>query len=117
MTTEKLSEEEIRGLVDDVLRSPANMIKMLQKYGDEATYRIDHGCLHLAFDNNDRSTWNDDILELFPLRYPVRFTCYEGRIAAHFLDWNHEFDNQGTHEILEQILGVYVNHHIARKML
>ena len=45
---EKLSETEIEKIVEDVLTSPCNMIKMLLKYEKRATYQIDHGCLHLA---------------------------------------------------------------------
>lgn len=110
----KLSKEEIKKLVDKTLRSSENMIKLLQKYGKGATWQIDHGCLHLDFDNRYNSTWNADILALFPLDYPVAITSYKGRIFAHCLEWSTEFDCLGTHEILEQILEKYVDAQTVR---
>ena len=111
----KLSEEEIKKLVDKTLRSPENMIKMLQKHGRGATWQIDHGCLHLDFDSRYNSTWNADILALFPLDYPVAITSYKGRIFAHCLEWNTDLDGLGTHEILEQIVEKYVDTEAVRK--
>ena len=112
---EKLSEEEIKKLVDNTLSSPENMIKLLQKYGESAASKIDHGCLHLDFDNRYNTTWNADILALFPLDYPVAITSYKGTIYAHFLEWNEEFCGWGTHDILERILEKYVDAETVRK--
>lgn len=112
---EKLSEEEIKKLVDKTLRSPENMIKLLQKYGKSAARQIDHGCLHLDFDNRYNTTWNADILALFPLDYPVAITSYKGGIYAHCLGWTEEFGGWGTHDILERILEKYVDAETVRK--
>lgn len=104
----KFTQEEIKTLVKETLESPDNMIKMLQRYGKRATYDIRHGQLHLDFDNRENSSWNDDIINMFPLDYPVTMTSWKGIIYVHCLDEDTEdYNCMGTREILEMILAAH----------
>ena len=101
----KLTEQEIKELVKDTLTSPAKMIIMLAKHGKIAAHRIDHGQLHLDFDNRENSSWNDDIINMFHLDRPVTMTSWKGIIYVHCLE--EELVNcscMGTREIMEMIL-------------
>ena len=101
----KLSEVEIKKLVEDTLTSPEKMIIMLAKHGKSATHQIDHGQLHLDFDNRVNSSWNDDIISMFHLDRPVTMTSWKGIIYVHSLD--EELVNcscMGTREIMEMIV-------------
>ena len=113
----KLSLEEIEQFVKDTLENPENIIKMIQKYGKDALGYIEHGQLHLDYDNRNYSSWNEDILKLFPLKRPVVITSWKGTIAAHFQDWNVTFDNIGSRAIIEQIVASYLDDDKARKMI
>ena len=66
-----LSDEKIAEYVKDTLENPENMIKMLKKYGEVAAYHINHGQLHLDFDDRENSGWNQDIIGLFPTEKPA----------------------------------------------
>ena len=113
----KLSLEEVEQFVKDTLENPENIIKMIQKHGKDALSYIEHGQLHLDYDNRNYSSWNDDILQLFPLKYPVVITSWKGTIAAHFQDWNVTFDNIGTRAIIEQIVAKYLDDEKALEMI
>ena len=113
----KLSLEEIEQFVKDTLENPENIIKMIQKYGKDALGYIEHGQLHLDYDNRNYSSWNEDILKLFPLKRPVVITSWKGTIAAHFQDWNVTFDNIGSRAIIEQIVASYLDDDRALKMI
>ena len=54
------------------------MIKMLKKYGEVAAYHINHGQLHLDFDDRENSGWNQDIIGLFPTEKPAAMTSWKG---------------------------------------
>ncbi len=115
---EKLSETEIEKIVEDVLTSPCNMIKLLLKYEKRATYQIDHGCLHLDFDDRVNSPWNDDIIRMLPLEFPVTATSWKGVIYVHSLDGDPiDCDGMGTHEILEMIMANFADVAEAKKRL
>jgi hypothetical protein len=113
----KLSLEEIEQFVKDTLENPENIIKMIQRYGKDALGYIEHGQLHLDYDNRNYSSWNEDILKLFPLKRPVVITSWKGTIAAHFQDWNVTFDNIGSRAIIEQIVASYLDDDRALKMI
>lgn len=81
-----ISEEDIQKLVKATLESPCNMIKMLEKHGRHATYYIDHGQLHLDFDDRNNNSWNMDIIRLFPTDHPVAMTSWKGIIYVHYLE-------------------------------
>jgi hypothetical protein len=101
----KFTKEEIKSLIESTLRSPANMVMMLLKYGNHAVRMIDHGQLHLDFDNRDNTSWNDDIINMFPLDYPVTMTSWKGVIYVHCLeDETIDCSCMGTRKILEMIL-------------
>lgn len=100
-----LLKEEIAGFVKETLRSPENVIKMLQKYGETALYRIDHCQLHLDFDNRDNSSWNHDMINLFPTDHPVEMTSWKGIVYVHYLNEEPVDCNcKGTREIMEMIV-------------
>ena len=100
-----LLKEEIAGFVKETLRSPENVIKMLQKYGETALYRIDHCQLHLDFDNRDNSSWNHDMINLFPTDHPVEITSWKGIVYVHYLNEEPVDCNcRGTREIMEMIV-------------
>ena len=101
----KFSEKEIKKLVEDTLTSPAKMIIMLAKHGKSATRHIDHGQLHLDFDNRGNSSWNDDIINLFHLDRPVTMSSWKGIIYVHCLDEDSvDCSCMGTRKILEMIV-------------
>ena len=103
-----LTEKEIKELVMETLTSPANLIMMLLKYGKRAAYRIDHGQLHLDFDNRENSSWNDDIIKMFRLDHPVTMTSWKGVIYVHCLDDETvDCDCMGTRRIMEMIVKKY----------
>ena len=100
-----ISEEEIKKLVKATLESPCNMIKMLEKHGRHATYNIDHGQLHLDFDDRNNNSWNMDIISLFPTDHPVAMTSWKGDIYVHHLDEPPvNCSCMGSREILEKII-------------
>lgn len=100
-----ISEEEIQKLVKATLESPYNMIKMLKKHGRNATYYIDHGQLHLDFDDRKNNSWNMDIISLFPTDHPVAITSWKGSIFVHYLDEPAvNCGGLGTSEILRMII-------------
>ena len=100
-----LSKEKISEFVKETLESPENVIKMLQKYGKTALYRIDHCQLHLDFDNRNNSPWNHDMINLFPTDYPVEMTSWKGNVYVHFLNEETvDCTSKGTCEILEMIV-------------
>jgi hypothetical protein len=68
----KLSLEEIGQFVKDTLENPENIIKMIQKYGKDALGYIEHGQLHLDYDNRNYSSWNDVFLYLVQLHNSKR---------------------------------------------
>ncbi len=101
----RLKESEIKELVRTTLTAPENLIKMLVKYGRKAPYRIDHGQLHFDFDNRENSSWNDDIINMFPLGEPVTMTSWKGTIFVHCLSEKPvDCCCMGTREIMEMIL-------------
>ena len=114
---EKVSFEEITQLVRDILEDPDNIIKMIQKHGKEALEYIEHGQLHLHYDNRYYSTWNDDLIKMFPLNRPVVITSWKGTIAAHFQDWNVTFDNIGTRAVFEDIMSKYLDVDLTRMLI
>ena len=100
-----LSKEKIAEFVKETLESPENIIKMLQKYGRNALFRIDHCQLHLDFDNRENSPWNHDIINLFPTDHPVEITSWKGIVYVHFLDEKCvDCCSKGTREIMEMIV-------------
>ena len=100
-----ISEEKISEYVKETLESPENIIKMLQKYGKTALYRINHCQLHLDFDNRENSAWNHDLINLFPTDHPAEMTSWKGTVYIHYLDEEPEnCDGMGTREILEKIV-------------
>ena len=100
-----ISEEDILKLVKATLESPCNMIKMLEKHGRHATYYIDHGQLHLDFDDRNNNSWNMDIIRLFPTDHPVAITSWKGSIYVHYLDEPAEnCSGLGSSEILRMII-------------
>jgi hypothetical protein len=100
-----LSKEKIAEFVKETLESPENVIKMLQKYGRHALFRIDHCQLHLDFDNRENSPWNHDIINLFPTDHPVEMTSWKGLVYVHYLDEEPVDCNcKGTREIMEMIV-------------
>ena len=82
----KISEENIQKLVKATLESPFSMIKMLKKHGHKAAHRIEHGQLHLDFDDRTNNSWNMDIISLFPTDQPVAMTSWKGIIYVHYLE-------------------------------
>lgn len=115
---EELTKEEVKKLVEYALTSPVNMAKMLLKYGRVATYNIHHGQLHLDFDNRSNDSWNDDLINLFPLKHPVTMTSWKGIIYVHSLDDpTVDCNCQGTREILENIVELYADEKEARELL
>lgn len=104
----KFTEEESKALVEEKLTSPENIIKMLEKYGKHALYNLHHGQLHLEFDDRENTSWNDDIINMFPLHRPVTTTSWKGIIYVHCLD-NETIDCNcmGTREILETIMKIH----------
>jgi hypothetical protein len=101
----KFSEKEIKKLVEDTLTSPAKMIIMLVKHDKTAAPYIDHGQLHLDFDNRENSSWNDDIINLFHLDRPVTMTSWKGNIYVHCLNEAPiDCSCMGTREIMEMIV-------------
>ena len=101
---EKLNAEKIKELVQKTLSKDANVILMIAKYGNKAVQQIDHGQLHLDFDDRTPSGWNNDLLKLFPLKFPVAITSWKGMISAHFLDETLDCTHEGTREIIEKVL-------------
>ena len=105
-----LSDEKIAEYVKDTLENPENMIKMLKKYGEVAAYHINHGQLHLDFDDRSGSSYNNDLLKMMPfdLKHPVCFTSWKGAIYAHSLD-NHpmDFTTCKTGDILTEVIMRY----------
>lgn len=99
-----MTDEKIKELVQKTLSKASNIILMLVKYGNHGVYRLNHGQLHLDFDDRNPSGWNYDLLKLFPLRYPVAMTTWKGTVAVHFLDESHVFDVKGTREVFEYVL-------------
>ena len=100
----KEKKEIIKKLVEAILCDSQSMIRMLIKFGDMATSRIDHGQLHINYDDRVPSGWNQELLKLFPLRYPVAMTSWKGTVSVCFLDELHCFDAVGTREMLEYVL-------------
>ncbi len=81
-----IDEKKIDNLVSDV-RGDFNIImRMMQKYGEYSLNCINHGELHLDFDNRHNSPWNNELLWLFPMEMPVALTSYKGLIYGHCLD-------------------------------
>ena len=104
----KFNEEEIESLVEEILCNPVNMVMMLLKHGKRAANRIDHGQLHLDFDNRENSSWNDDIINMFPLDHPVTMTSWKGIIYVHCLDEETVDCNcMGTKEIMQMIMAAH----------
>lgn len=102
------TEEEARDIVEKVLTSPDNFIEMLTKYGDRAVHRINHGQLHLDFDDRENSSWNDDIINKLPLYHPVTITSWKGIIYVHSLDYETiDCNCLGTREILVKIMTIF----------
>lgn len=100
-----ISEENIQKLVKATLESPFSMIKMLKKHGHKAAYRIDHGQLHLDFDDRENNSWNMDIISLFPTDHPVAMTSWKGIIYVHYLEEPPvNCSCMGSREILEKII-------------
>ena len=99
-----MTDEKIKELVQKTLSQASNVILMLAKHGNSGVHRLDHGQLHLDFDDREPSGWNCDLLKLFPLRYPVAMTTWKGTVAVHFLDESHVFDVKGTREVFEYVL-------------
>ena len=100
-----ISEEDIKKLVKATLESPYSMIKMLKKHGHKAAHRIEHGQLHLDFDDRENNSWNMDIISLFPTDHPVAMTSWKGDIYVHHLDEPPvNCNGMGTREILEMII-------------
>jgi hypothetical protein len=117
-TVEKLTKEEVKMLVKYALTSSVNMARLLLKYGKFAAFCIDHGQLHLDFDNRSNSSWNDDLINLFPLKHPVTMTSWKGIIYVHSLDDpTVDCNCQGTCEILEKIVELYADETEARELL
>lgn len=100
----EVKKEVIKKLVKTILENPENMIKMLKKFGNQATHRIDHGQLHINYDDREPLGWNQELLKLFPLRYPVAMTSWKGTVSVSFLDEVHRFDVVGTREMMEYVL-------------
>jgi len=116
---QKLSLEEIEQLVKNALVDPENIIKMIKKHGKRA---LGSSCLrdeqlHLDFDVRDNNTWNNDIINLFPLKRPVVITSWKGCLYAHWLDETTDYTCKGTREIIEDILAKYIDDDKARKMI
>ena len=113
----KVSLEEIEQLVENALEDPENVVKMIKKHGKQTLDYIAHGQLHLNFDIRDNSTWNNDIINLFPLKRPVVITSWKGCLYAHWLDETTDYTCKGTREIIEDILAKYIDDEKARKMI
>ena len=100
----KEKKETIKKLVEAILCDSQSMIRMLIKFGKTAASHIDHGQLHINYDDREPSGWNQELLKLFPLRYPVAMTSWKGTVSVSFLDEVHRFDVVGTREMMEYVL-------------
>lgn len=104
----KFTGEEARALVERVLTCPENIIYMLEKHGSHAVRMLNHGQLHLDFDDRNDTTWNADIINLLPLSRPVTATSWKGSLYIHSLyDETIDAGGRGTREVLELILKTY----------
>ena len=101
---EKEKKEIIKKLVMETLTDSSKMIGLLVRFGKTAAYRIDHGQLHIDRDDREPSGWNQALLKLFPLRYPVAMTTWKGLVSVSFLEEVHYFGEAGTREVLEYVL-------------
>ena len=97
-------KDAIKKLIEKTLSDPKNMIKMLEKFGEQAVRLIDHGQLHIDHDDREPTGWNQELLKLFPLRYPVAMTSWKGCVAVSFMEEVHYFGEVGTREALEFVL-------------
>ncbi len=100
----KEKKEIIKKLVEGILCDSQSMIWMLIKFGKTAASHIDHGQLHIDHDDREASGWNQELLKLFPLRYPVAMTSWKGCISVSFMEEVHYFGEAGTREVLEYVL-------------
>ena len=100
----KEKKEIIKKLVEAILCDSQSMIRMLIKFGKTAASHIDHGQLHIDHDDREPSGWNQELLKLFPLRYPVAMTSWKGCISVSFMEEVHYFGEAGTREVLEYVL-------------
>lgn len=100
----KEKKEIIKKLVEGILCDSQSMIWMLIKFGKIAASHIDHGQLHIDHDDREASGWNQELLKLFPLRYPVAMTSWKGCISVSFMEEVHYFGEAGTREVLEYVL-------------
>ena len=114
---EKEKKEIIKKLVMETLTDSANMICLLVRFGKTAASRIDHGQLHLDHDDREPSGWNQALLKLFPLRYPVAMTTWKGCISVSFMEEVHYFGEAGTREVLEYVLERWGNESGIKKAI
>ena len=110
MAEKELNREEVKRKVEEARRKPQNVIKMIQKHGENALGKIIGGKLHLNFDDREGSSFNNDLLKLMPyeMRYPVSFTSWKGIIYVHSLDEEvMDCSSWGTGEILTEVIMKY----------
>ncbi len=114
---EKEKKEIIKKLVMETLTDSANMICLLVRFGKTAASRIDHGQLHIDPDDREPSGWNQALLKLFPLRFPVAMTTWKGCISVSFMEEVHYFGEAGTREVLEYVLERWGNESGIKKAI
>ncbi len=114
---EKEKKEIIKKLVMETLTDSANMICLLVRFGKTAASHIDHGQLHIDHDDREPSGWNQALLKLFPLRYPVAMTTWKGCISVSFMEEVHYFGEAGTREVLEYVLERWGNESGIKKAI
>ena len=113
----EMTDEKIKELVKKTLSNPANIVAMIAKYGEHGVRFIDHGQLHIDHDDRVTTGWNNDLLKLFPLRYPVVMTTWKGLVAVHFLDENYYYSEEGTRKVFEYVLKKWGNRAEMEKKL
>ena len=101
---------EVDQIVDEALRDPKNIIKMIQKYGEHAIQNIHDGKIHLDFDDREGTSYNNDLLKLMPfnLKYPFSITSWKGTVYVHCLDIESiNCSGWSTTDILSTIVSEY----------
>ena len=106
---EKMTKEQVRNKVEKARADFANVMVMIAKYGKRAVNNIQHGQLHIDFDDREGVEWNNDLLKLMPfeLKNPVCITSWKGSVYAGFLDEVHCYSAYPTGEILTEIIMKY----------
>ncbi len=113
-----IDKKKIDMLVREVRGDFNIVLRMMLKYGDYSLQRMDHGLLHLDFDNRHNTPWNNELLWLFPMEMPVALTSYKGIIYGHCLDNElTDYNCMGTGDILADMIMKYGDESKIREMM